>query len=109
MLKVVIGFITVCIEHLSFMLLNFSPLLIANYWNFAASFSVNQINLFGLYCKSRFIQVNRSWRREKKIMYSYNLLLKPSNFFGIFFGIYFNFNTWLKSSWQNLCNFTNHS
>ena len=23
--------------------------------------------------------------------------------------IYFNFNTWLMSSWQNLCNFTNHS
>ena len=68
MLKVVIGFFTVCTERLSFMLLNFSPLLIANYWNFAASFSLNQINLFVLYCKSRFIQVNRSWRREKKII-----------------------------------------
>ena len=33
-----IGFITVCTERL--MLLNFGPLLIANYWNFAASFSL---------------------------------------------------------------------
>lgn len=52
-------FTTCVVVHLVNYLL-WSPTFVANYRNSTASFSPGQINLFGLLCKSRFIQVNRN-------------------------------------------------